>query len=185
MPASWQHKLLQIVANQPSNSPIARLLQFCFVFLLFMFADATLQWYKMVEFESGVEKHQSIEFDHYHQMRRFRAQRNSFLTFFALFLLVVLWRFYKLSKDIVNAETMKKQAANANTQLGRMMDEAVAGDKAVKELKAVQEKNEKLQRDLDTLKKQAKQQSEQFERTLDEAQALQEKTGKKTSKKCD
>ncbi|KNC72327.1 hypothetical protein SARC_15118, partial [Sphaeroforma arctica JP610] len=67
-------------------------------------------------------------------MKQFRAQRNSYLAFFALFLLIVLWRFYLLSKQVIKAEAIGKQASGQGKQIEKFMDAAAKGEKDSKEL---------------------------------------------------
>lgn len=52
------------------------------------FADAGRQWWAIVQERTARTHHHNTEADHYFHMRLFRAQRNSYLAFFSIFLLL-------------------------------------------------------------------------------------------------
>jgi hypothetical protein len=50
--------------------------------------DAAMGWYRVAQERVGLHQHFSVDQDNYYYMRVFRAQRNAYLAFFAIFLLL-------------------------------------------------------------------------------------------------
>ncbi|XP_028398115.1 B-cell receptor-associated protein 31-like [Dendronephthya gigantea] len=178
------------------------------VALLILFLDSVRETYKFrdddwAKADPSVDPRTSMQF----KMRLFRAQRNIYITGFALFLLFVVRRVASLHQHLANAlaksEAAMKQAKGVSDHCEQLMDEIdeLKKSKGIKDQKhsdddeshvddLLKKKNNELaerekeleitRKDLEQMKKQAEGVSKEYDRLLDEHGKLQKEIEKKT-----
>jgi len=117
-------------------------------------------------------------------MRLFRAQRNFYISGFALFLCLVIRRLVSLISVAATLEAEKEAAMNQAKSASRaaetLMDSGSGGDsKAVKELETkLKEKEDELRKakkDVESMKTQAENLAAEYDRVADERNAFERK----------
>ncbi|CAB3998695.1 B-cell receptor-associated 31-like [Paramuricea clavata] len=179
-----------------------------FVALLILFLDSMRETYKFREDEwakadPSIDPRTSMQF----KMRLFRAQRNYYITGFALFLLFVVRRVVmlhqNLAKALASSEAAVKQAKGVSDHCEQLMEEIeeLKKSKGIKDEKTsekdddhvqdlLEKKNKELaerekelqntQKDLEQMKKQAEGVSKEYDRLLAEHDKLQDEITPKT-----
>jgi len=173
-PGLWRrifhNNLIQSVAHFTSVAQYSTI-----VVLLLLFVDAVREVRKYSHIDPALEVRHLAETDATLHMRLFRAQRNLYISGFALLLFLVINRLISLllrsAQLSASHEAALRQAESANNTAKRLM-ESEGSDGAVGELK---EQNEKLQKklaqaekDRDAMKTQAKNLQEEYDRVCDE-----------------
>nr|QBH73435.1 bcr-associated protein [Nicoletia phytophila] len=197
-PQRWQKifksRFLQSIGNQASLYFFVLL-----VTLVLFFLDAIREMRKYSEKfsqESEGHQHQHLDAEMQVNMRLFRAQRNFYISGFALFLCLVIRRLVTLISSQANLlaqhEAAMKQAESASNTARNLMsqNQARSGeaaqnvtneahDKEVNELKEKLTEAEKsvkrIQTDRDSMKRQADSVSTEYDRLLEEHRKLQQK----------
>lgn len=200
-PKRWQRffksKFLQSLRNQASIYFLV-LLAILVLFLL----DAIRE---MKKYSSTEQDHAHLDAEMQGNMRLFRAQRNFYISGFALFLSLVIRRLVILISDqavlLANSEASMRQAQSATTTAKSLLsqkgetaqnDSNEAHDKIVSELKSqllkvsnekTELKNElnKEKKDKEALKSQAESLTKEYDRLSNEFSKLQAAGGDKKS----
>lgn len=178
------------------------------VALLVLFFDSIRESYKFrdddwAKADPSIDPRTSMQF----KMRLFRAQRNIYITGFALFLLFVVRRVAMLHQNLATAlassEAAVKQAKGVSDHCEQLMEDieelkksrgakeqksSESGDDHVenllekknKELAAREQELETTRKDLEQMKKQAEGVSKEYDRLLAEHGKLQDEIDKKT-----
>jgi B-cell receptor-associated protein 31 len=147
---------------------------------------------------SSVEEETTLNLGMQHSMRLFRAQRNFYISGFAIFLALVIRRLIILISEqahlIAQSEASMKQAQSATQAARNLMtdkkpeeqektdDEKVKLSEKVKELEAELRKEQK---DKEALKSQAESLNREYDRLTDEFSKLQNKETKASGAKSD
>jgi B-cell receptor-associated protein 31 len=147
---------------------------------------------------SSVEEETTLNLGMQHSMRLFRAQRNFYISGFAIFLALVIRRLIILISEqaqlIAQSQASMKQAQSATQAARNLMtdkkpeeqektdDEKVKLSEKVKELEAELRKEQK---DKEALKSQAESLNREYDRLTDEFSKLQNKETKASGAKSD
>ncbi|CAG9802145.1 unnamed protein product [Chironomus riparius] len=148
---------------------------------------------------SSVEEETTLNLGMQHSMRLFRAQRNFYISGFAIFLALVIRRLIILISEqaqlIAQSQASMKQAQSATQAARNLMtekkpeeeegktdNETVKLSEKVKELEAELRKEQK---DKEALKSQAESLNREYDRLTDEFSKLQNKTTKASGDKSD
>ncbi|KAE9555675.1 hypothetical protein FO519_001146 [Halicephalobus sp. NKZ332] len=145
------------------------------VVLLLLFVDAVREVRKYANVDIAFEVPQPAGTDAVLHMRLFRAQRNLYISGFALLLFLVINRIVSLllrsAYLSASHEAALRQAENANKTAQRLM-ESEGTDGALGELKEQNEKMKKelaqAEKDRDTMKTQAENLQKEYTRVCDE-----------------
>lgn len=178
------------------------------VAMFILFLDSVRESYKFrevdwIKADPTVDPRTSVQF----KMRMFRAQRNIYITGFALFLLFVVRRVAGLHRCLAKAEASNeaavKQAKSVSDHCEQLMEEVeklkksnrtedqkhsvgdaedveAMLDKKNRQLAEREEELVKTKRDLELMKKQAEGVSKEYDRLSDEYSKLQVQIEKKT-----
>lgn len=162
--------------------------------LVLFFLDAIREMRKYSNPEQVHQAHQHLDAEMQVNMRLFRAQRNFYISGFALFLSLVIRRLVTLISTqatlLAESEAALKQARSATTTARNLMSQTEssdaqnnaneAHDKQVKGLKEqIQELEKELTRerkDKEALKSQAEATNAEYDRLAEELRKLQNKT---------
>ncbi|KAG8296621.1 B-cell receptor-associated protein 31 [Homalodisca vitripennis] len=201
-PVRWQRlfksRFLQAVTNQAS---------WYFAFILFVLVlflcDAIREMRKYSSAEEA-EKHAHLDAEMQVNMRLFRAQRNFYISGFALFLSLVIRRLVSLISQqavlLAQSEAAMKQAQSATTTARSLLSQKGSGEVAQnssneahdKEVTDLKEKIKALERDLSHEKKdkeamisQSESIKKEYDRLLNEHRKIQEKVAASNSDKED
>lgn len=132
-------------------------------------------------------EHAHLDVNMQQHMRLFRAQRNFYISGFALVLCIVIHRLTNLISTLAvsqaETEAAIKQAKSASETAQQLMsqsgDETQADSALKKELEALQEENRKLKIENEAALSQAKSVSAEYDRVLRECEKLQAQGDKK------
>lgn len=153
--------------------------------LVLCLLDAIREMQKYSSLEST--DHQHLDAEMQGNMRLFRAQRNFYISGFALFLLVVIRRLVQmisqLSTMTAQCEANFRQAKSATVTARTLLDQAGAGDeKSKKEVEELQNKISFLEKELskekkdkEAVKSQAESLNKEYDRLAEEHSKLQKK----------
>lgn len=169
------------------------------VILVLFLLDAIREMRKYSNLEASEHHgHAHLETEMQTSMRLFRAQRNFYISGFALFLSVVIRRILHLlttqANLIAQSEAALKQAQGASAAARSILTKektdglsSEAYEKQIKELKeslkSAEEKYNKNKQDRDALKSQAESVTKEYDRLLDEHRKLQESVSASGDKK--
>lgn len=171
---SWRrifnNRLIQSVAQFTSVAQYSTI-----VVLLLLFVDAVREVRKYSNVDPALEVRHLAETDATLHMRLFRAQRNLYISGFALLLFLVINRIISLllrsAYLSASHEAALRQAENANKTAKRLM-ESEGSEGAVGELKDENEKLKKklaqAEKDRDAMKSQAENLQKEYTRVCDE-----------------
>lgn len=205
-PTKWQKlfksRFMQSLSNRASFYFIV-LLAILVLFLL----DAIREMRKYSSVGEVAGEHAHLDAEMQGNMRMFRAQRNYYMSGFALFLTLVIRRLVILismqATLLAQSEAAMRQAQSATTTAKSLLSQKTVGesaqndsneahDKAVSELKTqikeLQEKKEELEnrltkekKDKEALKSQAESLAKEYDRLNDEHAKFLQSTGDKKS----
>lgn len=168
--------------------------------LVLFLLDAIREMRKYSNFESG--EHQHLDAEMQGNMRLFRAQRNFYISGFALFLSLVIRRLCTLITDqatlLAQSEAAIRQAQSASSAAKTLLAQRGAGEVAQnnsnddKEVAALQEKVKDLEvklaheiKDKLALKNQSENLSKEYDRLTEEYSKMQKKVTVSEDKKDD
>jgi len=147
---------------------------------------------------SSVEEETTLTLGMQHSMRLFRAQRNFYISGFAIFLSLVIRRLIILISQqanlIANSEASMRQAQSASAAARNLLSEKkTEGDSKVDEdkealqtvIKTLQDELKREIKDKEALKSQAESLHREYDRLTDEFSKLQNKIQKSASDKSD
>ncbi|CAI5448134.1 unnamed protein product [Caenorhabditis angaria] len=151
----------------------AQIYSMAFGFVLFiLFADGVRETMKYNGMESQIAR--TAESDATHHMRLFRAQRNLYISGFALLLFLVIKRIMALlgrgAQLEAASEAAMRQAESASKTARTLMNATETSDEVddlKRQLKELGDELKSAQTDRDTLKKQAKGLENEFNRVSD------------------
>jgi len=184
----FKSRFLQAVGNQASIYFVVLL-----AVLVLFFLDAIREMRKYSSPETTEPAHSHLDAEMQVNMRLFRAQRNFYISGFALFLSLVIRRLVTLISQqaslLAQSEAAMRQAQSATTTAQSLLaqnqasmaqnDTNEAHDKEVTELKEKLAKAEKAleyeRKDKDALKNQAESLSKEYDRLNEEYRKLQVK----------
>lgn len=160
------------------------------VLILFLL-DAIREMRKYSTHEHGGDVHLNVEMQH--SMRLFRAQRNFYISGFAIFLVLVIRRLVTLISDQANllaqSEASMKQAQSASAAARSLMNDKstekakeATEDSTLAEMKKLRENVQTLtaelnreKKDKEALKSQAESLNKEYDRLTEEYSKLQKK----------
>lgn len=183
-PSKWQKffksRFLAYISGQAS---IYFLILIGVLVLCLLDAIREMQKYSNIE----ATDHQHLDAEMQGNMRLFRAQRNFYISGFALFLLIVIRRMVQMISELATllaqAEANYRQAQSATVAARSMLEKAGAGDeqskKEIEDLRsqiAVLEKELiKEKKDKEAVKSQAESLNKEYDRLAEEHSQLQKK----------
>ncbi|XP_048739158.1 B-cell receptor-associated protein 31-like [Ostrea edulis] len=206
-PGRWQ-KIFRsrLVSNVSSYSHIY--FNVFIAILLLLFVDSIREVHKYSGPTEQVDLKHNPDAANLAMMRLFRAQRNFYISGFALFLWFIIRRLLTLineeAKSAAQCEAYRKQAESATEAAKRLMEEkdntvnkgkeyddldpeekslAMKLDQTKETLVKTKEELKKTKVDLETLKSQATSTNNEYDRLLREHEKLQEKVENEGSKK--
>ncbi|CAD6197171.1 unnamed protein product [Caenorhabditis auriculariae] len=162
-----------------------------FGFVLFvLFADGVRETMKYSHLEERITR--TAESDATHHMRLFRAQRNLYISGFALLLFLVIKRIMALlmrgAQLEAASEAAMRQAESASKAAKTLLDASPEGDgdsdELRRQIKELGEELKKAQNDRDAMKAQAENLQTEYDRVSDELNA-HERGSAKVNKKDD
>lgn len=183
-PSKWQKlfrsKFLAYISGQAS---------IYFVILIGVLVLCLLDAIREMQKYSNVEStdHQHLDAEMQGNMRLFRAQRNFYISGFALFLLVVIRRLVQLISELATllaqSEANFRQAQSASVAARSLLAQAGAGDEATKkEIEELKNQVNALEKDLsrekkdkEAVKSQAESLTKEYDRLAEEHGKLQKK----------
>ncbi|XP_021351960.1 B-cell receptor-associated protein 31-like [Mizuhopecten yessoensis] len=174
--------------------------------LLLLFIDSIREVNKYAVPVAEVDLKHNLDSENLAHMKLFRAQRNLYITGFAMFLWFIIRRLINLTAEqarlSAESEASQKQAKSANDVAKRLMEEqdnkrnkaaeddtaeekslAQQLDKTKEELVKFKQDYKKAKLDLDALRSQAEGTNKEYDRLLKEYSELQKKLGDDGSKK--
>uniref|UniRef100_A0AC34R065 Endoplasmic reticulum transmembrane protein n=1 Tax=Panagrolaimus sp. JU765 TaxID=591449 RepID=A0AC34R065_9BILA len=173
-PGMWRtifnSRLVQSVAHFTTAAQYSTI-----VVLLLLFIDAVREVRKYTDVDTSLETRRIAETDATLHMRLFRAQRNLYISGFALLLFLVISRIVSLllrsAYLSASHEAALRQAESANKTAKRLMEsegtEGAVGE-LKKELEETKERLMKAEKDRDTMKAQAENLQKEYNRVSDE-----------------
>ncbi|KAF9798044.1 hypothetical protein SFRURICE_012848 [Spodoptera frugiperda] len=183
-PSKWQRffksKFLAYISGQAS---IYFLILIGVLVLCLLDAIREMQKYSNIESTD----HQHLDAEMQGNMRLFRAQRNFYISGFALFLLVVIRRLVQLISQLATllaqSEANFRQAQSATVTARDLLEKAGAGDeqnkKELDELKSkitlLEKELNKEKKDKEAVKSQAESLNKEYDRLAEEHSKLQKK----------
>lgn len=183
-PSRWQKffksKFLAYISNQAS---IYFLILIGVLVLCLLDAIREMQKYSNME----PEQHQHLDAEMQGNMRLFRAQRNFYISGFALFLLIVIRRLVQMISQLAGllaqSEANLRQAQSATVAARTMLEKQGAGDDVMKkEIIDLKTQISQLERDLskekkdkEAVKSQAESLNKEYDRLAEEHSKLQKK----------
>lgn len=177
----------------------ARQAQIYFYLVLGVLVIFLLEAIREMRKYSSVEEETTLNLGMQHSMRLFRAQRNFYISGFAIFLSLVIRRLIILISQqaalIANSEASMRQAQSANAAAKTLLGENTKkadGEKVDDEKVALQEQvkilKDELKREIkdkEALKSQAESLNREYDRLTEEFSKLQNKTAKTGGDKSD
>ncbi|KAI5635800.1 b-cell receptor-associated protein 31-like domain-containing protein [Phthorimaea operculella] len=183
-PSRWQKffrsKFLAYISNQAG---VYFLILIGVLVLCLLDAIREMQKYSNVE----ATDHQHLDAEMQGNMRLFRAQRNFYISGFALFLLIVIRRMVQMISELASllaqAEANLRQAQSATVAAKSLLQTQGAGDEAMKkEIEDLKNQVSKLEKDLskekkdkEAVKSQAESLNKEYDRLAEEHSKLQKK----------
>ncbi|KJE95786.1 hypothetical protein CAOG_06202 [Capsaspora owczarzaki ATCC 30864] len=176
LPIRWRQAILSRIANSKTLLKLWPLALVVVAILSFLFFAALTEARATHREHEEHKRHNGYHHsgDMQTEIRMFRAQRNMYITGFALFLLVVLNRFYSLITELVRADVLASQARNQSETTVKALGDA---DKLKKEnetltqkLKESEEAKRKALVNVDNLVEQAKRNQAALDRHFEERQ---------------
>ncbi|XP_013196421.1 B-cell receptor-associated protein 31 [Amyelois transitella] len=183
-PTRWQKffksKFLAYVSNQAT---IYFMVLVGVLILCLLDAIREMQKYSSIE----ATDHQHLDAEMQGNMRLFRAQRNFYISGFALFLLIVIRRMVQMISELATllaqCEANFRQAQSATVAAKSLISQQGAGDeKAKKEVDELKSKIELLEKELirekkdkEAVKSQAESLNKEYDRLAEEHSKLQKK----------
>lgn len=183
-PSRWQKffksKFLAYVSGQAS---IYFLILIGVLILCLLDAIREMQKYSNIE----TSEHQHLDAEMQGNMRLFRAQRNFYISGFALFLLVVIRRLVQMISELATllaqAEANYRQAQSATTTARSLLEKQGEGDEQnKKELEELRNQISNLEKELtkekkdkEAVKSQAESLNKEYDRLAEEHSKLQKK----------
>jgi len=157
------------------------------VVLLLLFFDATREVRKYSEVDVNMESRRLADADAVVHMRLFRAQRNLYISGFALLLFLVINRIvgllYRSAQLEASAEAAMKQAEGASKAAKTLMESEDGGEvkKAQSEINELKSKVSKAEKDRDAMKTQSENLQEEYDRLCDKLNTYEsrERSGSK------
>ncbi|XP_061178804.1 B-cell receptor-associated protein 31-like [Saccostrea echinata] len=208
-PSRWQKIFKSRIVSSASSYSYIYFNVFIAILLL-LFVDSIREVHKYTEPTETVDLKHNPDSVNVGLMKLFRAQRNFYISGFALFLWFIIRRLLTLlneeAKLGAQCEAYKKQAESATAAAKRLMEEkdntanfnkskeyedldpeekslAMKLDQTKEALVKTKEELKKTKVDLETLKSQATSTNNEYDRLLKEHEKLQEKVEKDGSKK--
>ncbi|XP_022295964.1 B-cell receptor-associated protein 31-like [Crassostrea virginica] len=208
-PGRWQKIFRSKIATSVSGYSHIYFNVFIAILLL-LFVDSIREVHKYTSPSETVDLKHNPDAEHLAMMKLFRAQRNFYISGFALFLWFIIRRLLTLineeAKLAAQCEAYKKQAESATAAAKRLMEEkdnsdnqdkdkkyedldpeeknlAVKLDQTKEQLVKTKEELKKTKVDLETLKSQATSTNNEYDRLLKEHEKLQQKLDTDDSKK--
>jgi len=152
--------------------------------LVLFFMDALREMNKYSESDANKEGHQShLDAQMQAHMRLFRAQRNFYISGFALFLCLVIKKLVNLISNNATLQAEKEAAIKQAEGASKAAEALMAGsDGETKELKELKEKLKGMDKELnsananvETMKKQSANLTQEYDRLMEEKDRLQRK----------
>ncbi|XP_063624344.1 B-cell receptor-associated protein 31 [Cydia splendana] len=184
-PSKWQKlfrsKFLAYISGQAS---VYFLILIGVLVLCLLDAIREMQKYSSIGESSD---HQHLDAEMQGNMRLFRAQRNFYISGFALFLLVVIRRLVQLISELATllaqSEANFRQAQSASVAARSLLAQAGAGDEATKkqledykdQITTLEKELSKERKDKEAVKSQAESLSKEYDRLTEEHSKLQKK----------
>lgn len=151
--------------------------------LIVCFLDAIREMNKYgTEVKEHTHDHAHLDVNMQQHMRLFRAQRNFYISGFALVLCVVIQRLTSLISNLAmsqaETEAAIKQAKSASDTAQKLMDQGGSADakpdaELVARVQSLEEMNKKLEAEAEAALSQAKSVSQEYDRVLRECEKLQ------------
>jgi len=163
--------------------------------LILLFLDAIREMRKYAGEEYDLNVNPKAEMQAH--MKLFRAQRNFYLSGFALFFWLIIRRLVTLiSVQAIlsaNSDAALRQASSASNAASRLMGDSMSGGKDVDakvakletQINELREEVERLTKDRDAIKAQADNLSEEYDRLAEEHSKLEKKKGVSSGVKKD
>ncbi|XP_026739298.1 B-cell receptor-associated protein 31 [Trichoplusia ni] len=183
-PSKWQRffksKFLAYISGQAS---IYFLVLIGVLVLCLLDAIREMQKYSNIESTD----HQHLDAEMQGNMRLFRAQRNFYISGFALFLLVVIRRLVQLISELATllaqSEANFRQAQSASVTAKTLLDQQGAGDEKNKkelddlkgQISLLEKELSKEKKDKEAVKSQAESLNKEYDRLAEEHSKLQKK----------
>ncbi|XP_033745137.1 B-cell receptor-associated protein 31-like [Pecten maximus] len=204
-PARWQKIFRSNIVSSASAYSYIYFNVFIAILLL-LFVDSIREVNKYSVPVAEVDLKHNLDSENLAHMKLFRAQRNFYITGFALFLWFIIRRLMTLTSEharlSAECEASQKQAKSANEAAKRLMEEqdnkrnkaaeddtaeekslAQQLDKTKEELVKVKQDYKKVKLDLDALRSQAEGTNKEYDRLLKEYSDLQKKLSEDGTKK--
>lgn len=176
-------------------SALSRQAQIYFYLMLGVLVIFLLEAIREMRKYSSVEEETTLNLGMQHSMRLFRAQRNFYISGFAIFLSLVIRRLIILISEqaslIANSEASMKQAQSATQAARNLMSDKKPAEndeekaKLLEKIKELEAELKKEQKDKEALKSQAESLNREYDRLTDEFSKLQNKTTKASGDKSD
>ncbi|XP_063933112.1 uncharacterized protein LOC135144912 isoform X2 [Zophobas morio] len=171
-----KHGILSWLANLPSNSIPVRIYQSMLVIIIGFFTDSCYQLYRAVKKRALNTREKLVEPDNTSLIRLFHAEKNFYLIFFTLFMLLVLIQFRHMSSEVIKAEALAKQANNAYEGYKTLLNTNSNAETSLK--KAIEDKR-KAEANLEAMRRQSANLQEEYERLQKEIQSDQNRRADK------
>jgi len=177
LPLRFRRNILEGLAKLWAKPTVNIIVKTVAVLLLLLFVDSVRSIYDL---QAKVDKHLETDKGHASScdlyLRMFRAQRNSYIVGFSLFLFLLLWRFKEMILELQTIEkkssAVVSQAVNSQKEYDRLTEEK---EKLAKDLakanETVTEYKSKVASS-DAIKKQAENQQKEYMRLLEENDEL-------------
>lgn len=138
MPKRFRRKLVLLVTGSKLAKKLHNTLVVVFFFIAFMFVQSTLESMEAGQVHADANKDDVMTSLNI-RMRMFRAQRNLYVSGGALFLLLVLNRFYSFIIEMgtgMDVEMLQKQAVKNNDEFIKILEERDLFEKRAKKAEA-------------------------------------------------
>ncbi|KAI5118723.1 hypothetical protein M0805_004521 [Coniferiporia weirii] len=164
LPHSVRKRVFGFLSESAIVAKVAYGLKIAFIFVGVLFVDALQRMFRITAEATaakagGVSASHDVRAETNFAARKFYAQRNTYLTGFALFLSLILTRTFYIILDLIHAQDeyakLKKQAEESGKS---------ANGEDVATLKKKLAAAEARSRDFDTLKKQSEAQAREYDR---------------------
>lgn len=196
-PSRW-NRILHSNFMKILNTQASWYFYFLILVLILFFLDAVREMRKYSDVESHDNAHSHMDVELQNNMRLFRAQRNFYISGFALFLSFVIRRLLHLMTKqaalIAEREAALKQAASASAAasslLNKSKDEKDADDvqsekieSLEKKVKSLEEQLSKSNKDREAMKSQSESLTKEYDRLMEEHRKLQNSVSASGDKK--
>jgi len=190
LPLKYRRAILEGIDKLTKNQTVSTVLKVLFALLAFLFVDCVRSSMRV---EEQLDVHDVVGVGHAqshceHFSRLFRAQRNAYMTGFALFLFLMIFRLKEMMMSLIAIEkkgaAVVSQAGNSQKEYERLLEEKnkfkAESETARTELKSLQEEVARLRSSEKAIKLQAENQSREYQRLLEENDALHDAANAKT-----